>query len=267
MGGFLLLERKLIMENYQEREIIFHPEQEKFVTRRMVVKIGSSTVTGGTDTLDEIFMENIARQASLLFHSGVAVVIVTSGAVASGKKGLESVDTVLDKQVAALYGQPELISKWRETLNNNGVKKVGQLLVKDDDLKSMKPLLDKVLHYGVVVVNANDPVNDYEMKQFLVSADNDRLAGFIAEAINADTLLLLTDVDGVLNRDGKAIETFNSKEEVTIFSASTNLGTGGLSSKIKVAQDFTGRAVIANGKAEDVLLKVARGEKVGTQFH
>lgn len=264
MGGFLS-PKGLIMGSSKEMTIGFHPEEERFVTRRMVIKIGSSTITGNTENLDANFMENIASQVSLLFNQGIEVIIVTSGAVASGKKGLESVDTVLDKQVAALFGQPELISSWKEALNNNGVKKVGQLLVTDTDLKSVKPLLSKALYYGVVVVNANDPVNDYEMKQFLVSADNDRLAGFIAKVISADTLLLLTDVDGVLDKDGKTIETFNSNEEITIFSASTSLGTGGIFSKIQEAQEFTGRAIIANGRTNDVVLKVARGKKVGTE--
>ncbi|MBI2028076.1 MAG: hypothetical protein HYT07_00570 [Candidatus Levybacteria bacterium] len=254
------------MGNHQEREIGFHLEQERFVTRRMVVKIGSSTITGNTENLDVNFMENIARQVSLLFNQGIEVMIVTSGAVISGKRGLGRVDTVLDKQVAALYGQPELISEWRKTLNNNGVKKVGQLLVTDIDLRNVKTILSKSLHFGVVVVNANDPVNNYEMKQFLVSADNDRLAGFIAKEIDADTLLLLTDVDGVLDKSGKVINNFSTKEEIVIFSASS-LGTGGMSSKIQVAQEFIGRAIIANGRSENVLLKVARGEEVGTQFH
>ena len=242
-------------------------ESEKFISRRMVVKIGSSTITGGGEALDEKFLANISKQAERLFNKGVEVLIVSSGAVESGKKGLGSLNTVLDEQVAALFGQPEVISGWRKALNKKGVKKAGQLLLAETDLNSIKPLLDKALRYGVVIVNANDPVNDYEIKKFLVSADNDRLAGFLAKEIGADTLLLLTDVNGVLDKNGKTIDAFKTGEEVVIFSSSKVVFTGGISSKIQVAQEFPGRAIIASGRTDSVLLKVAQGKKVGTQFN
>ena len=240
---------------------------EKFIAKRIVVKIGSSTITGGGEILDRKFINNISKQVGILFSKGVEILIVTSGAVASGKRGLRNIDIILNKQVAALYGQPELISEWRKALNKNGVDKVGQLLATETDLKSVKPLLDKALLYGVVVVNANDPVSDYEMKKFLVSADNDKLAGFLAKEIGADTLLLLTDVDGVLNKNGKIIDTFQTKEEIKVFSSSKTIFTGGILSKIQVAQEFPGRAIIANGRTKDILLKIAQGKKVGTQFN
>lgn len=254
------------MTSSKDKETASNTKQEKLISRRMVVKIGSSTITGGSETLDTAFMGCISQQVGVLFRNGVEVLIVTSGAVASGKRGLGNVDTVLDKQVAALYGQPDLISEWKKTLNNNGVERVGQLLVDDADLKTIKPLLDKALRYGVVVVNANDPVNDEEMKQFLVCADNDKLAGFLATSIGADTLLLLTDEDGVLDKDKQTIGTFNSKTEIVVFDKSKVVSNGGIVSKIKVAQEFAGRSVIANGRTVDVVLRIARGEKVGTQF-
>lgn len=252
------------MEIFKHR---FNKESEKFTSRRMVVKIGSSTITGGGEALDGKFLANISQQAERLFSKGVEVLIVSSGAVESGKKDLGSLDTVLDRQVAALFGQPEVISEWRKALNKSGVKKVGQLLLTETDLKSIKPLLDKALRHGVVVVNANDPINDYEMKSFLVSADNDKLAGFLAREIGADTLLLLTDADGVLNKSGETIDTFKTGEEVVIFSSSKTTYAGGILSKIQVAQEFQGRAIIANGRTGNVLLKAAQGKRVGTQFN
>jgi len=252
------------MEIFKHR---FNKESEKFISRRMVVKIGSSTITGGGENLDIKFIENISQQAGFLFNNGVEILIVSSGAVKSGKKGLGSLNTALDEQVAALFGQPDVISEWRKALNKSGVKKVGQLLIVEADLKSIKPLLDKALHYGVVVANGNDSVNDYEIKMLLVSADNDRLAGFSAKAIDADTLLLLTDTDGVLDKSGKTIDTFRKGEEVVIFPSSKTISIGGISSKIQVAQEFQGRAIIANGRAKNVLLKVAQGKRVGTQFN
>lgn len=245
----------------QEREIGFHLEQERFVARRMVVKIGSSTITGNTENLDVNFMENIARQVSLLSNQGVEVIIVTSGAVASGKKGLKSVDNV----TASVFGQTKLMTTWYEALKRNGVKEVGHLLLTDNHLvDGIGTILRDALRCGVLVVNGQDAVNDLSRSE--ICKDNDRLAGFIAESIDADTLLLLTDKDGVLDKDKNTIELFDSKTEIVVFDESKDIANGGIASKIQVALGFSGRAIIANGRTNDVVLKTGRDEMIGTRF-
>lgn len=247
--------------DYVLREQQGQEESEKFITRRMVIKIGSSAITGGTDTLDVNFMENIARQASLLFHSGVEVIIVTSGAVASGKKGLTS-------ESSSIFGQTKLMKSWVEALMVNGVKEgdIGHLLLTDNHLvDGIGTILKEALRRGVLIVNGQDAVNDLSGSK--ICKDNDKLAGFLAESIGADTLLLLTDENGVLDKDRKTIEAFDTKTEIVIFDKAKNVSNGGIVSKIQVAKEFTGRAIIANGRTANVALKAARGEKVGTQFN
>ncbi|OGH19612.1 MAG: hypothetical protein A3D74_04065 [Candidatus Levybacteria bacterium RIFCSPHIGHO2_02_FULL_37_13] len=244
------------MGNYQERGIVFNSEQEKFVTRRMVVKIGSSTITGNTESLDVNFMENIARQVSLLFHSGVEVMIVTSGAVASGKKGLDGEDNT----TVSIYGQTILITNWHEVLKKNGVKDVGHLLLTDNHLvDGIGDILSDALRCGVLVINGQDAVN--ELSKSKICKDNDQLAEFLAKSINADTLLLLTDKDGVLDENQKTIEVIDSNTKIGTLHESKEVYSGGIDSKIQVAIGFAGKAVIANGRTEDIILKVAQGKK------
>ncbi|MDP2649834.1 MAG: hypothetical protein Q8P10_03235 [bacterium] len=247
--------------NYALQEQGRTKEQEKFISRIMVVKIGSSTITGGTENLDVNFVGDIARQARTLRSDGVQLVIVTSGAVASGKKELASTES-------SIFGQTNLVWTWINALIANGIKleDIGYLLLTDNHLgDDLGVILKKTLRYGVLIINGEDAVNG--ITKSIICKDNDKLAGFLGKLIDADTLLLLTDKDGVLDKDGKTIETFDSKTEVVIFDESKKISNGGIGSKIQVAQEFMGRAIIANGRADDVVLKVARGEKVGTQFH
>lgn len=245
--------------NYALHEQQRSRESEKFITRRMVIKIGSSTITGGTDTLDVNFMENIARQISVLVSQGVEVMIVTSGAVASGKKELIAA-------AASMFGQTKLMGGWADALKASGVGKedIGHLLLTDNHLvDGIGDVLRDALRCGIVIVNGQDAVND--LSDSIICKDNDRLAGTLVKLVGADTLLLLTDKDGVLDKDGKTIETFDSTTEIVIFSEHKGVSNGGIASKIRVAREFAGRVIIANGRSNDVILKVAQGKKVGTE--
>ena len=250
-------------------EIVNSKEREQFVSKRLIVKIGSSTIVKDGDPLNRDFMDNMARQISGLFRSGVEVVIVSSGAVACGRKILGDIGTTtLDNQVAAVYGQPELIAQWKASFSRYGVH-VGQELLTDEHLNNNRKVLEDSLKRGVVIINANDPVNDLEMKQFRISADNDRLAGDVAGSIDADTLILLTDVDGVLNKKGELLTHVDRLEDVEDIIKDSGAGTGGMWSKCLVAKQAARdgrRSIIANGRSEDVILRAARGQNVGTRF-
>ena len=108
-------------------------EGEQFVTRRIVIKIGTSTITAGKDQPDLEFMGDVARQATELFSDGVDVIIVSSGAVASGKRGDFPRRDIMDKQVEAVYSQPKLMAKWQQAFEVHGIE-VGQVLFTDIDL-------------------------------------------------------------------------------------------------------------------------------------
>lgn len=247
-------------------------EGEQFVTRRIVIKIGTSTITAGKDRPDLKFMGDIARQATELFRDGVEVVIVSSGAVASGKREDFQRKDITDKQVEAVYGQPRLMAKWIHAFSIHGVENIGQVLFTDIDLEqksdNAREVLSRALQRGVVIVNYNDAVADEEMQKVEKSVDNDKLAGSVARLINADTLLILTDVDGVLDQ-GELIPVVDRLEDIEDMVNEGGTGTGGAWSKWieakEVAKDGT-RSIIANGRAEDTILKVAKGEQVGTRF-
>lgn len=244
-------------------------EKEQFVTRKLIVKIGSSTITKDGNPLNRDFMDSIAVQVSELFRSGVEVAIVSSGAVACGRKILGDIGTtILDNQVAAVYGQPELIAQWKIAFSKYDVN-VGQELLTDQNLKNSKLVLENSLKRGVVIINANDAVNDEEMKQFAISADNDRVAGYVVNLVNADTLILLTDVEGVLDESGQLIDYVDKLEDIESVIQNSGTGIGGMWSKCLVAKQAARdgkRAVIANGRNGDVITRVARGQQVGTRF-
>lgn len=249
---------------------IDNQEQESFVARRMVVKIGSSSITRDGSPLNLDFMDSVARQASTLFYAGTEVVIVSSGSVESGRQVVSVNGDMIDKQVAAMYGQGELTYRWKEAFAKYQVDAAELLLTKRDLKKSTGPLL-RAMQYGVVIINENDAVNNEELKKLVLLGDNDKLASRVARvSARADTLLLLTDTDGVLDSSGNTIHTLgeNEKENVLFFGKS-NVGTGGMESKVKAgfkAAREGVRTIIASAYEQDVILKAARGEQIGTRL-
>lgn len=147
----------------------------------------------------------------------------------------------------------------------------GQGLYEDRDLKkkNTKEVLESCCKIGVPIINANDAVSDFEMRQFTISADNDRLAGIIVKTVNADTLVLLTDVDGVLDENRKAISHVDRLEDIQEFIKDTGDRPGGMWGKAMVAKAVAKenkRAFIASGREKDVLIRIAKGESLGTRF-
>lgn len=249
-------------------------EKEQFLTRRIVIKIGTSTITGGKNRPDLAFMSDIARQAAKLLNDGVDVAIVSSGAVASGKReGFERRD-IADKQVEAVFGQSKLMGQWARAFEEHGIEDVGQLLYTDVDLhertESAREVLTRALRRGVVIVNYNDGVSDEEMRKVEKSTDNDILAQQVAVLIDADTLLFLTDTDGVLDEEGITLSSVDRLEDIQdLIRVDEGSGTGGPWSKwaqAKSAAKEGRRAFIANGRGQDTILKIAKGQHVGTQF-
>ncbi|PIY94183.1 MAG: hypothetical protein COY68_03515 [Candidatus Levybacteria bacterium CG_4_10_14_0_8_um_filter_35_23] len=250
--------------------IVFEPkvETKKIQTARIVIKIGSSTITeGGTaeQPLNLTLINNIAEQCSDLFKRGVQVAIVSSGAVASGKNLLGTAEnTIRDRQVEAVFGQPALIYAWIKAFRYQGVI-AGQMLLTENDLKTPPEALKKALEEGIVIINANDAISDREMKQLLISADNDKLAGFVAGAIGADTLVILTDVEGVKNTQGCIIQDGLLIDGRVIFDSKSKDGTDGMESKVKVLKRLAKngiKGVIAAAKG-DIVLDVVRGTATG----
>lgn len=262
------------MENSERKIHLDQEETEKFISQKIIVKIGSSTITGGREALDTAFISDIARQISYLKKKNLNVAIVSSGAVACGKHRVSNYDgSILSRQRAAARGQRILIQKWADAFETYGME-VDQILINDDNFPSAKNLLNSLLAdpVGIPIINANDAVSDHEMKQLLISADNDRLAGFVAGAVGADTVFLLSDVDGIKDREGNIVPTIythNYSGENIIFRGRSETGTGGMESKHQVAMELAEqnmRVVIGNGREENILIRGAKGESVGTLY-
>lgn len=251
-------------------------------SRIVVVKLGTSTVTDKTGAPNVQYVQDLARQVKQLRAGGTSVVIVTSGAVGSGCSLLKLKSrprTIPQKQAAAAVGQGLLMHTYATAFEMHGLS-VGQVLLTREDLGDRKRYLNArntfaaLLKYGAVpVVNENDTVAVDEIK----IGDNDTLAALVACLVEADVLILLSDVDGLYDKnphahdDAKIIPVVPVIDAAVVGAASgsiSEVGTGGMSTKIRAAEICVGagiKMVIANGRTAEVLDK-ALNSQVGTAF-
>jgi len=247
--------------------------------KRIIVKIGTTVLSKNDGSLDKEVLESIVLQVSALKKSGVEIVLVTSGAVGTGKGLLtprELLPEVVQKQVFAAVGQVKLMQTYAGLFSTEGYVCAQVLVTKEDfrdqeHFSNMKNCLEGLIHEHIVpVINENDVVATTE----LMFTDNDELAGLVAEQLHADALIILSSVEGVLAKDSGAVIPEIDFSHVAEFekhvtpNTSTG-GRGGMVSKYAVAKTAvqSGIAVhIASGKKRDVLSAILAGEAVGTTF-
>ncbi len=247
--------------------------------RRFVVKVGTSSITDERGRIFPPKMWAIARGASVLAEEhGARFVLVSSGAGAAGRErlGLELPLTVPDKQAAAAVGQTLLMLDWSRAL---APRPVAQLLLSAGDVRdreryvNAKHALEASLRQGAVpVVNENDSVATSELKL----GDNDTLSAWVSYLVDADALIILTDVDGLHDVDprrssaARRIEVVRDVAEVEGLAGATAdpRGTGGMATKIRAARIATdaGIETLVIGGGGDGLEGLARGEVRGTRF-
>lgn len=253
---------------------------------RIVIKLGSSTLTSGTPRLDMPRFVELARQSSVLRQQGHEVVVVSSGAMAAGKEKLGYPQLPRDipvKQMLAAVGQLRLMAAYEQVFGLYGLP-IGQVLLTRADLANRRSYLNSrntllaLLAHGVVpIINENDTVATEEIR----IGDNDNLSALVANLVDADLLALITDQQGLFtadpreNVDASLITDVRGPEippEVWAVAAGTKtgLGTGGMATKLQAA-DLARRSgtlvVIAPGDERDVLIRLAAGEQIGTRFH
>ena len=250
-------------------------------TKRWVVKVGSSLVTDNGTGLNTALMSQWSKEIIKLREQGIEVVLVSSGSVAAGRKRLEWLDKSLslhEKQVAAAVGQSSLIGSYDEMFAKLGVV-TAQVLLTHADLQNRQRYLNasttfrSMLEQGVLpIVNENDTVAVDEIR----FGDNDSLAAMVANLIDADMLVLLTDQDGLYeenpaeNPEAKLISTANANDDQLkqYAGGSKNiLGTGGMITKVRaavIAARTGASTIIANGRTENILSKLVSGEEQGT---
>ncbi len=251
--------------------------------RRVVVKLGSSLLAGPDGLLDTSFIARVARGVAALRGDGHTVLLVSSGAVAAGRAGLPDVAARLDipaRQALAAVGQPRLMQAYAHACARHGLV-VAQALLTQGDVAgrggylAARTTLLTLLERGVVpIVNENDVVADEELR----FGDNDRLSAVVAALVDADLLLLLSDVAGLYDRDprhnpaARPIPHVARVDDAVMALArpsSSGLGTGGMVTKLQAARLATAAGVttvIAAGRARDVIRRAVAGTVPGTTF-
>lgn len=250
----------------------------------IVVKLGTSVLTGGGHELDQAHMVDLVRQCAKLVHEGHRVVICSSAAVAVGRSRLGFPDlpsNIASKQLLAAVGQSRLMITWERLFDIYKIN-AGQILLSHADVLNpqrflnARDVLTALLDRGIVpIVNENDAVATEEIRV----GDNDNLSAMVAALVQADTLLLLTDQRGLFTADPRTDPTAELIETVETIDdelralangdSSSGLGVGGMSTKLDAAAKARQAGVdvfIADGRGEDIILRVAAGEQVGTRF-
>jgi len=262
--------------------------------RRLVIKLGTNTVAGSQGELSSERVRPIARSIAELMREGRQVVLVSSGAVGLGRGWLglhpSRLGDLVTKQACAAVGQSLLMNAYKELFSEWGIK-VAQVLLTEDDFtnwhrySNLRQTMEKLLGFGVLpIVNENDTVSTAELEATFASAprtpvfsDNDRLAALVMSGMEADALVLMTNVDGLLrnaNKDTAAREVIPFVAEITpelkrLAAGPSENGRGGMRTKLEaaeIAMNCGGIAVIANGQAPEILDRVFAGEKIGTAF-
>ncbi len=250
--------------------------------KRVVIKIGSGVIS--TDAgLEDDRVAAISADICRLLESGLEVIVVSSGAVSAGKSQLGITgrpQTIPQKQAAAAIGQTQIILKYKETFqatNHN----VAQVLLTRDDLSNRRRYLNArntvmtLLEYGITpIVNENDTVVVEEIR----FGDNDNLSALVTSLVEADLLIILSDVDGLYDQDPaenpqaqlqSMVERITPAIDAMAGKSRGNLGVGGMNSKLKAVKRAALSGVgtlIANGRTPNILSQLFAGEEVGTYF-
>lgn len=249
-----------------------------------IVKVGSKSLTGDDGRLDRTQVANLARQLLTLVDMGKRVVLVSSGAVASGigKLGLPSRPTDLATlQAVAAIGQTHLMQVYEQTFAEHG-RHAAQILLTASELDdrvaylNVRNTLRRLLEMGAIpIINENDTVAVDELKTTF--GDNDRLAGMVAGIMEASLLVILSDVQGLYDRDPRdpqaqvvsSVDRIDERIEDMVRDRKTGISKGGMASKLATAKFVTtsGQCVIiAWGREPEILVRLAKGEMVGTLF-
>lgn len=266
--------------------------------RRVVIKLGTSVVTGGGAEVCAAQVKPLVDSIAELKRAGRQVALVSSGAVGlgAGRLGLKPADLhdLVVRQACAAVGQSLLMHAYERLFSKHDVK-IAQILLTEDDFTdwtrylNLRRTVEKLLKLGVLpIINENDTISTAELEHVTTGAerifsDNDRLAALVVSKLEADVLVLLTNVDGLLLHQPPESSSHSAKGEAVVIPFVTEVtpelralargpsvgGRGGMSTKLEsaeVAMRAGGVVVIANGKKPDTLARIFAGEQIGTAF-
>ena len=265
------------MENEKEREI----EQERPAPRRVVVKVGTSSITYPTGRIDLGKMERLTRELSDLHNAGRELILISSGAVGAGVGKLgRRPSTLPEKQAMAAVGQGLLMQMYEKFFSEYSVSIAQLLLTRDcfsDPVRYMnaRNTLFALMDYGVIpIVNENDTVAVEELK----FGDNDRLSAMVACNAGADLLIILSDINGLYDADPRIHKDARLIPEVALITEAmeanattkgSSMSSGGMATKLAAARITMANGipmVIASSDEPDAIRRIVSGEALGTRF-
>ncbi|KAA3619720.1 MAG: glutamate 5-kinase [Calditrichaeota bacterium] len=248
--------------------------------KRLVVKVGTNTLTDKTGFLDKSYLQVFTQQLARLAHSGHEVTLVSSGAIRVGmaRLGIKKVRSLRESQAAAAVGQGLLIDIYNNLFQKEDITIAQVLLVADDFrvrsryLNARNTLFTLFEKNVIPIINENDTISAEEIK----FGDNDNLAAQVTGLVNAGTLVFLSDVDGLHERNGtklgkriRCIETITPEIEILAGKSASAHSRGGMITKIegaRIATEGGADTYIANGREENILARLLADEDVGTHF-
>lgn len=255
--------------------------------KRIVIKVGTSTLTYDNGSINLTRIEKLSRVISDLCNMGKEVVLVSSGAIGVGCGKLrlpKKPETIREKQAVAAVGQCELMHIYSKFFGEYS-HVVAQVLLTRDVLENetMKEnvcnTFETLIQQGIIpIVNENDAISSAEIENIHNFGDNDNLSAIVSTLVNADTLIILSDINGFYdsdprsNKDSKMIkEIYEITEDIEQCAggAGTNRGTGGMKTKLsaaKVANGYGIDMILANGEKPEILTEILEGKDIGTMF-
>ena len=253
---------------------------------RIVAKFGTSLLTSGTDDLDLQVMSSLVEQLARLHSQGKEMVVISSGAIASGRQKLKKVAERKNtpfRQVLASVGQSHLMYTYEQLFGQYDINVAQALLTKRDlcdrsgYLNARNTLLALVELGIICIVNENDVVAVDEIEE-LRFGDNDNLSAMVANLVDADVLVILTDIEGLYTADPhcnlqaqliRRVDKIDAEIERMACATANRQGTGGMATKVEAARLATSSGVsvvIASGTEPDILVRIGQGEDAGTFF-
>lgn len=251
--------------------------------KRIVIKVGTNVLTNKDNRIVRPIITEIVRQIAELYEQDILTVLISSGSVIAGKEVLgysEIEDKAIRRQVFSSVGQPRMMRTYYESFHDYGMKCAQVLATKRDFnpgiwRENMINCYEGLLSEGVIPIANEDDATSVSNSMF---TDNDELASLVADLINADMLLMLSDTQGLYtghpdDDDSEIIREVNANDRVDQYIRESRKGEaegrGGMGSKLKIAQGTAAKNIttyIADGKQKNVILDIVAGKKVGTRF-
>lgn len=252
-------------------------------TKRIVVKVGTNVMTNRNNRIVGPILKNLVRQIAYLYERDIITVLVSSGSAIAGKEVLgdcSAKDKTTRRQIFSAVGQPRMMRHYYSMFHDFGMRCAQVLATKRDFAEgeyrdNMINCYEGLLEEGIIPIANEDDAVSLSMSMF---TDNDELASLVAELVDADMLIMLTDIDGLYtghpDDDGSKLlhkvgVEQNVDEYVQESKKGEGEGRGGMKSKIKVAQSTARKQIptyIANGKEEDIIIDIVKGKEVGTKI-